>query len=100
MRGGGRGGGGYIGETKKKRVLTQSIEHQDDSTSGKWETYGATEHSKDCHGWFNLLQLKMLAKLPNIDDRKIRESLEISNLERQFLVQIILYFSNSFSSFV
>ena len=42
----------YIGETKK-RVLTRSIEHQEDSMTGKWEASGATEHSRDCHGRFN-----------------------------------------------
>ena len=32
----------YIGETKKK-VLTRSIEHQQDSMKGNWEASGATE---------------------------------------------------------
>ena len=88
----GEGGmGEHIGETKK-RVLTQSIEHQDGTMSGKWETYRATEHSKDCRGWFNLLQPKTLAKLLNIHDRKIRKSLEINNLERlvKYLIQYFL----------
>ena len=55
------GGGGYIGETKK-RVLTRSIEHQEDSMAGKWETYGATEHSKDFHVRFNWLHPKTLVQ--------------------------------------
>ena len=42
----------YIGETKKK-ILTRSIEHQTDSIKGKWESSGATEHTKTCHGQFN-----------------------------------------------
>ena len=33
-------------------MLTQSIEHQQDSVKEKWEASGATEHSKDCHGQF------------------------------------------------
>ena len=66
----------YIGETKNR-----SIEHQEDSMTGKWEASGATEHSKDCHGRFNWLHPKALAKLSNIHGRKIRESLEINNLE-------------------
>ena len=70
----------YIGETKKG-VLTRSIEHQEDSMAGRWEASGATEHSKECHGRFNLLLPKTLAKLSNIHERKIRESLEINNLE-------------------
>ena len=73
-------GGKYIGETKR-RVLTRSIENQEDSMTGKWEASGATEHSKDCHGQFNWLHPKTLAKLSNIHERKIRESLEINNLE-------------------
>ena len=48
---------------------------------GKWEALGATEHSKDFHGHFNWLHPKTLAKLPNMPERKIRESLKINNLE-------------------
>ena len=73
-------GGEYIGETKR-RALSRSIEHQEDSMAGKWEVSGATEHFKDCHGWFNWLHPKTPAKLSNIHERKIRESLEINNLE-------------------
>ena len=39
----------YIGETKKK-VMTRTIEHQQDSIKGKWESSGATEHCLKCHG--------------------------------------------------
>ena len=49
--------------------------------TGKWEASGATEHSKECHGWFNWLNPKTLAKLSNIHERKIKESFEINNLE-------------------
>ena len=45
------------------------------------EASSATEHSKDSHGEFNWLHPKMLPKLHNIHECKIRESLEISNLE-------------------
>ena len=38
----------YIGETKKK-VITRTIEHQQDSFNGKWESSGATEHCLECH---------------------------------------------------
>ena len=67
-------------------MLTRSIEHQEYSMVGKWEASGATEHSttehsKDCHGWFNWLHPKTFAKLSNIHERKIRESLETNNLE-------------------
>ena len=42
---------------------------------------GATEHCKECHGRFNWLHAKTLAKLSNIHERIIRESLGINNLE-------------------
>ena len=77
---GGERGGGYIGETKK-RVLTRSVEYQEESMAGKSETSGETEHSEDFYGRFNWLHPKTLAKLSNIHERKIRESLEINNLE-------------------
>ena len=72
--------GEYIGETKK-RVLTRSIQHQEDSMVEKWEASGATGHSKDCRGRFNLQYPETLAKLSNIYERKKREVLEINNLE-------------------
>ena len=62
-------------------MLTQSIEHQEDSMAEKWEASDAVEHSKDCHGQVNWLHPKTLAKLSNICERKIREWLEINNLE-------------------
>ena len=68
-------------EKQKKLVLTRSIKHQEDSMTGKWEALGVTEHSKNCHGQFNWLHPKTLAKLSNIHERKIRKSLEINNLE-------------------
>ena len=68
-------------EGTKKRVLTRSLEHQEDSKAGKSEASAATEHSKNCHGRFNWLQPKTLAKLSNTHERKIKESLEINNLE-------------------
>ena len=62
-------------------MLTRSVEHQEDSMARKWEASGATEYSKYCHGRFNWLHPKTLAKLSNKHKRKIRESLEINNLE-------------------
>ena len=72
---------GGIDWRNKKSVLTRSIEHQENSMAGKWEASGATEHSKDCHEQFNWLHPKTLAKLSNIHEREIRESLDINNLE-------------------
>ena len=75
--------GGDTLEKQKKRGLTRSVEHQEDSMAGKWGALGATEHSKDCHGRFNWLHPKTLAKLSNINERKVKESLEINNLEKK-----------------
>ena len=65
-----------IGETKKK-VMTRTIEHQQDSIKGKWESSGATEHCLKCHGQFNWLHPKILSREARCQSIKIRESLEI-----------------------
>ena len=70
----------YIGETKKK-VITRTIEHQQDSIKGKWESSGATEHCLECHGQFNWLHPKTLSREARYKSRKIRESLEIIRLK-------------------
>ena len=62
-------------------MLTQSVKQQEDSMKEKWEALGATEHSKDCNGRLNLVHPKILAKLPNIQEHKIRKLLEKNNLE-------------------
>ena len=67
----------YIGETKKK-VITRTIEHQQDSIKGKWESSGATEHCLECHGQFNWLHPKTLSREARYKSRKIREPLEIT----------------------
>ena len=69
----------YIGETKK-RVITRTIEHQQDSFNGKWGRLGGTEHFLECHGQFNWIKPKTLSteqQYSSITDKKIRESLEI-----------------------
>ena len=66
----------YIGETMKK-VITRTIEHEQDSLKGKWESSGATEQCLKCHGQFNLLHPKTLSREARYKSRKIRESLEI-----------------------
>ena len=65
-----------IGETKKK-VITRTIEHQQDSIKGKWKSSGATEHCLECDGQFNWLHPKTLSREARYKSRKIRESLEI-----------------------
>ena len=44
----------YIGETKKK-VITRTIEHQQDRIKGKWKSSGETENYLKCCGQFNWL---------------------------------------------
>ena len=66
----------YIGETRKK-VITRTIEHQQDSFNRKWESSGATEHCLECHGQFSWINPKTLSTEQQYQGRKIRESLEI-----------------------
>ena len=66
----------YNDKTKKK-VITRTIEHQQDSFNGKWESAGATQHCLECHGQFNWINPPKLCQLKcsNTDEKK--ESLEI-----------------------
>ena len=66
----------YIGETKKK-VITRTIEHQQDSIKGMWESSGATEHCLECLGQFNWLHPKTLSWEARYKGRKIWVSREI-----------------------
>ena len=66
----------YNGETKKK-VITRSIEYQEESIKGNWTSSGATEHTKECHCCFDRLHPKTLSIKSSYCDRKVRESLEI-----------------------
>ena len=72
--------GRYIGESKKK-VLTRCIEHQQDSIKGNWESSGATEHTKECHGQFNWIHPRIIAVMSNMYKRKVSEALEINRLK-------------------
>ena len=69
----------YIGKSKT-RVLTRGIEHQHDNMSGKWELSGATEHTKEFQGEFDLLHSKTVRFLPYMCERKTREVLEMNKL--------------------
>ena len=65
----------YNGETKKK-VITRSIEHQQESIKCNWTSSGATEHTKDCYGYLDWLHPKTLSIKNRYYDKKVRESLE------------------------
>ena len=77
----------YIGETKK--VITRTIEHQQDSFNRKWESSGVTEHCLECHGQFNWINSKTFSTKQQYHRRNIRELLEIkkakTNKRRRFL---------------
>ena len=66
----------YFGETKKK-ILTRTIEHQQDSFKRKWDNSGAAEHSLTCQGQFNWIHPKSIARENDYRRRKIREALEV-----------------------
>ena len=64
----------------EKAALARSIEHQQDSMSGNWESSGATEHTKECHGQFDWLHPKTVRISTCLYEIKICEALEISKL--------------------
>ena len=66
----------YNGEAKKK-IISRSTEHQQESIKSKRSSSGATEHTKECHGHFDWLHPKTLSIKNWYYDRKVRESLEI-----------------------
>ena len=65
----------YFVQTKKK-MLTKTIEHQQDSFKGKRDKSGATEHTLTCHRHFNWIHPKTTARENDYRKRKIREALE------------------------
>ena len=72
----------YIGETKKK-VITGTIEHQQDSFKGDCESSGPNEHYLKCHGQFNWINPKTLSTEQQYHRQKIRESLEIKKVKKE-----------------
>ena len=66
----------YNGETKKK-IISRSIEHQQESIKGECSSSGATKHTKECHRHFNWLHSKTLSMKNRYYDVKAEESLEI-----------------------
>ena len=66
----------YNGETKKK-IISRSIEYQQESIKGECSSSGATKHTKECHRHFNWLHSKTLSMKNRYYDWKVGESLEI-----------------------
>ena len=78
----------YIGETKKK-IITPTIEHQQDSFNGKWESSGATEHCLECQGPINWINPKTLPTEQQYHRQKIRESLEITKIKTNKRIKVL-----------
>ena len=78
----------YFGETKKK-ILTRTIEHQQYSFNGKWDNSGATEHTLTCHGQFNWIHPKTIAREKDYRKRKIREALEIKKAKFNQKIKVL-----------
>ena len=71
----------YFGENKKK-VLTRTLEHQQDSFKGKWDNSGPTEHTLTYHGQFNRIHPSTIAKKSDYRKTKIREALKIQQKDK------------------
>ena len=69
-----------IGKSKKKE-LTRCIEHQQDSIKGNWESSGATEDTRECHGQFNWIHPRTISVMSNMYKSKVSEALEINRLK-------------------
>ena len=78
----------YFGETKKK-ILTRTIEHQQDSFKGKWDNSRATEHTLTCHGQFNWIHPKTIARENDYRKRKIWEALEIKKAKYNKKIKVL-----------
>ena len=78
----------YFGETKKK-ILTRTIEHQQDSFKGKWGNSGETEHSLTCQGQLNWIHPKTIARENNYRRRKIQEVLEIKKIKYNKKIKVL-----------
>ena len=63
----------YISETKKK-VITRTIEHQQNSFNGKWESSDATENCLENYGQFKMINMKTLSTEQQYHRQKTRES--------------------------
>ena len=51
--------------------MTRTIEHQQDSIKGKWESSVAAEHCLKCHGQFNWLHPKHYQEKQDIKAEKL-----------------------------
>ena len=56
---------------QKKKIISRSIEHQQESIKGNWSSSGATEHTKECRGHFDWLHPKTLSMKNRYYDMEI-----------------------------
>ena len=78
----------YFGETKKK-ILTRTIEHEQDSCNRKWDNSGATEHTLTCHQQFNWVHPKSIATKNDYRKREILEALEIKKAKYNERIKVL-----------
>ena len=62
-------------DRSKKKVLTRSNEHQQDTIKGNWDALGATDHTKEYHGQIKWINLRTITVVLNMNKRKVRETL-------------------------
>ena len=47
--------GSFYNDETKKKIISRSIEQQQEKIKGNWSSSGATEYTKECHGHFEWL---------------------------------------------
>ena len=80
--------GTYFGEAKKK-ILTRTIEHQQDSFKRKWDNSGATEQTLTRQRQFNWIHPKTIAREKDYRKRKLREALEIKKAKFNKKIKVL-----------
>ena len=65
------------------------MEHQQDSFKGKWDNSGVTEHTSACHGQFNWIHPKTIAREKDYRKRKIREAQEIKRAKFNHNIKVL-----------
>ena len=69
--------------------MTRTIEHRQGSFKGKWDYFGATEHTLTCHGQFNCIHSKNIARENDCRKRKIREALEVKKAKCNIKLKVL-----------
>ena len=72
----------HIGKTKMK-IITRTIEHQQDSFTGKLGSLDANKNCLECHGQFDSINPITLSTEQQYRRGKIRESFETEKAKRK-----------------